>query len=171
MEQEQPQQIKTISTVVVILLALGAGYVLFAKYRPFLSQANLPTSESTNDQSATVMVKNTPMVNGTILAPRGFPPDIPLESSNLTESATTEFPGENVRQLSVSYQSSKTVAEKYAEYRNYMTASGYQITEGDTSSPIRTILGTKESANLSVIISRAEGRTLVQLSYLLKSVQ
>lgn len=171
MEQEQPQRIKTISTVVVILLALGAGYVLFTKYRPFLNQENLPTSVNSNDQSVTVMVKNTPTVNGVILAPRGFPPDIPLESNNLTESATTEFPRENARQLSVSYQSSKTIAEKYAEYRNYMTASGYQITEGDAGSPIRTILGTKESANLSVVINRAEGGTLVQLSYLLKSVQ
>lgn len=170
-QPEQPQQIRTISTIVIILLVLGAGYVLFAKYRPSLNQGNLPISGSVDDKLATVMVKNTPMVNGVIPAPRDFPPDIPLESGNLTESATTEFPGESAQQLSVSYQSSRTIAQKYAEYRNYMTASGYQITEGDINSPIRTILGAKESANLSVIISSAEGSTLVQLSYLLKSVQ
>ena len=168
---EQPQQIKTISAVVVILLVLGAGFLLFLKYRTFPNPENSPKSGSTNHEPGTVVVENTSMINGTLSLPAGFPQDIPLEKGNLIESATTYYPEQNVRQLSISYQSSRTTTEKYAEYKNYMTASGYEITEEDTNAPVRAIFGVKEDRNLSVAISSREGKTLVQLSYLLKSVQ
>src|SRR3989344_3423002 len=180
---EQPPQIKTISAFVIILLILGAGFLLFLKYRTSsLNQENLPaTNPSTSfdnaqdkslgasDQSAIVVVKNTPMVNGIISVPVGFPQGIPLESGSLIESSTTQYPGENVQQLSISYRSSKTIAQKYTEYKNYMERAGYQIRENTpTSSGTRAVFGTKEDANLSVVVSRAEGKTLIQLSYLLK---
>ncbi len=114
------------------------------------------------------MVKNTPMVNGIISVPVGFPQGIPLESGSLIESATTQYPGENVQQLSISYRSSKTIAQKYTEYKDYMNQAGYSLTEGNKSAPVRAIFGTKENTNLSVAISSSEGKTLVQLSYLLK---
>ena len=168
---EQPQQIKTISAVVIIFLVLAAGFLLFAKYRTSLNQENSPTSDSANDESATVVVENTSIVNGVTPAPRGFPQDIPLESGNLTESATTQYPRENARQLSVSYLSSKTIAQKYAEYKTYMSQAGYSLTEGNATASVRAIFGVKEDSNLSVAISSSKGKTLIQLSYLLKSVQ
>ena len=167
---EQPPQIKTISAIIIILLVLGAGFLLFLKYRTSsLNQENLPTSGGTNGEPAIVVVKNTPMVNGIISVPVGFPQGIPLESGSLIESATTQYPGENFQQLSISYRSSKTIAQKYTEYKNYMERAGYQIRENTpTSSGTRAVFGTKEDANLSVVVSRAEGKTLIQLSYLLK---
>ncbi|KKW02014.1 MAG: hypothetical protein UY36_C0013G0004 [Parcubacteria group bacterium GW2011_GWA1_49_11] len=165
---EQPSQTKTISALVVILLILGVGFLLLTKYRVSLNQENLPTSSNVGDEQVTVVVKNTPMVNGITSAPTGFPRDIPLESGNLTESATTQYPRENARQLSLSYLSLKTIAQKYAEYKNYMERTGYQITEGSTSSSLRTIWGAKQNVNLTVVVSGRENRTLVQLSYLLK---
>ena len=173
---EQPQQIKTISAVIIILLVLGAGFLLFLKYRIFPNPANLlttnpSTSLGASDKSGTVVVENTSLINGTLSLPAGFPQDIPLEKGNLIESATTYYPEQNVRQLSISYQSSKTVTQKYAEYKNYMAASGYKITEENTNAPVRAIFGVKEDRNLSVALSNREGKTLVQLSYLLKSAQ
>ncbi|KKT14881.1 MAG: hypothetical protein UW76_C0037G0002 [Parcubacteria group bacterium GW2011_GWF2_44_8b] len=166
---EQPPQIKTISAIIIILLVLGAGFLLFLKYRTSsLNQENSPTSGGTNGEPATVVVKNTPMVNGIISVPVGFPQGIPLESGSLIESATTQYPGENVQQLSISYRSSKTIAQKYTEYKDYMNQAGYSLTEGNKSAPVRAIFGTKENTNLSVAISSSEGKTLVQLSYLLK---
>ena len=166
---EQPPQIKTISAIIIILLVLGAGFLLFLRYRTSsLNQENLPTSGGTNGEPATVVVKNTPMVNGIISVPVGFPQGIPLESGSLIESATTQYPGENVQQLSISYRSSKTIAQKYTEYKDYMNQAGYSLTEGNKSAPVRAIFGTKENTNLSVAISSSEGKTLIQLSYLLK---
>ena len=168
---EQPPQIKTISAIIIILLVLGAGFLLFLKYRTSsLNQENSPTSGGTNGESAIVVVKNTPMVNGIISVPVGFPQGIPLESGSLIESSTTQYPGENVQQLSISYRSSKTIAQKYTEYKDYMNQAGYSLTEGNKSAPVRAIFGTKENTNLSVAISSSEGKTLIQLSYLLKSV-
>lgn len=167
---EQSPQIKTISTFVIILLILGVGFLLLTKYRVSLNQENPPTSGGVNDEPATVLVKNTPVVNGAISAPEGFPRDIPLEKGVILESATTYYPGENVQQLSVSYRSSKTIAQKYTEYKDYMNRTGYDLTEGGASAPVRAIFGTKENTNLSVAISSSEGKTLIQLSYLLKSV-
>ncbi|MDP3763951.1 MAG: hypothetical protein Q8Q92_04970 [bacterium] len=159
--EEQSQNIKTISAV-MILLILGVGFVLFGKYRN--------SNGNTNDKSAIVMVENTLMTGGVLLAPAGFPQEIPLEGGEILESATTQYPEQNTKQLSVSYQSSKTITQKYAEYRDYMTASGYQITKEGAGSPAKIIFGTKNNADLSVVVSSSEGGTLVQLSYLLKSI-
>lgn len=160
--EEQSQNIKIISAVIVVLLVLGAGFVLFGKYRD--------SNGNTNDKSAIVMVENTLMVNGVLPIPAGFPVGIPLEKSGITESATTRYPSENAQQLSVSYQSSKTIAEKYAEYKNYMSQAGYDVAEENANAPTRAIFGTKADANLSVVVSSSGGGTLVQLSYLVKSV-
>lgn len=168
---EQPQNIKTVPAVIIILLVLGVGYVLFAKYRTSDNQGNQPISGDTSDELTIVLVKNTPIVNGAIFAPREFPEDIPLEGGSLIESATTQYPRENARQLSVSYLSSKTIAQKYAEYKTYMNQAGYSLAEESVSSPIKSILGTKKDANLSVAISSAGEQSLVQLSYLLKPAQ
>lgn len=166
--ESQSQNIKTISVIVIILLVLGVGYVLFGKYH-VSNQEVLPlTSSGIDNKSDTVTVKNTPRVNGILPLPAGFPQDIPVESGGLIGSSITEYPAENAQQLSASYRSSKTISEKYSEYRNYMKRMGYQITENAVSSPTRAIFGTKKDTNLSVAISSSEGKTLVQLSYLLK---
>lgn len=165
---EQPPQVKTVSAIVIILLVLGAGFLLLTKYRVSLDQGNPSTSNDVDGEQAMVVVGNTPMINGVVPAPAGFPQDIPLESGNLVESATTQYPREDARQLSLSYLSSKTMTQKYAEYKNYMEQTGYQITEGSAGSSLKTIWGTKENANLTVVVSSKEGKTLVQLSYLLK---
>ena len=163
----QSQDKKIVSVVIVILLVLVAGYVLFGKYRAS-NQANLPVSGDTDDESAMVVVENTPMVNGTLSVPTNFPQEIPIERGEILESALTRYPEQNAQQLSVSYRSLRTVAQKYAEYKSYLNQAGYDITEGGANAPVRAIFGTKEAANLSVFISRADNRTLVQLSYLVK---
>jgi len=53
-------------------------------------------------------------------------------------------------------------------YNNSILASGYEITEGDASLPVRALFGTTADANLTVAISSMEDQTLVQISYLVK---
>ena len=144
----------------IVVAILAIGFLLSGKYPLF--------NGSRNNLSAVVTVENTPMVDGVLPVPPGFPPEIPLENGEILESATTWYPIEDVTQLSLSYRSSKTAAQKYAEYKNYMDQAGYSVTEGDFSSATKAVFGTQAKANLSVVISSADGATLVQLSYLLK---
>ncbi|MBI2065550.1 MAG: hypothetical protein HYT68_00555 [Candidatus Zambryskibacteria bacterium] len=165
-KQGQLQNTKTILLVVAVLLVLGLGYILLSgKYQSQIKRT--PTSVGA-DNSAIVTVKNTPMVNGALPVPDGFPPEIPLESSVIVDSATTHYPEINALQLSVSYESQRTIAEKYAEYLSYMQQAGYEITEGDANAPVRAIFGTEEKTNLTVVVSDSANSTLVQISYLLK---
>ena len=168
---EHSQKIKTSSAVVIIVLVLFLGYILLTKYHPVSNlKTNTQTDTNPSNQFMKVELERTPMVNNTLGAPAGFPQSIPLEQSNITESVTTNFPELKAKQLSLTYQSVKTVTQKYAEYKNYLTTSGYQITEGSSNSPVRAIFGTKTEANLSVAISSVKGQTIVQISYLLKSL-
>lgn len=162
----QAPNTKIILAVLAVIVLLALGYFLSLKYSS--EKGPTPPEDANKTTSMKVVVENTPAINGVTPAPAGLPKDIPLEKGSMLESATTEYPDQNAKQLSLSYQSLKTVAEKYAEYKDYMTKAGYTITEGSTSSPVRAIFGTKADANLSVVISSAEGKTLVQLAYLLK---
>ena len=166
--QPEPQNTKLILAIIVILLVLGIGYILFARYSVPREENEEVASDLSNDQGSMVVVENTPLVNGVLSVPAGFPQDIPLEKADIIESATTDYPDQNAKQLSVSYKSSKTIAQKYSEYKTYMTQAGYSLTEGGTNTPVRAIFGSKVGANLSVAISSSGGKTLVQISYLLK---
>ena len=146
-------------------MVFGVGYLLAGKYSGSNQKDLL---DSAPDQSQIVTVENTPTVDGALVVPAGFPPDIPLEEAEILESATTYYPNEKAKQLSVSYRSLKTITQKYAEYAAYMSEQGYKITESGPNSPVNTILGIKESANLSIVIKSLEGKTLVELSYLSK---
>ena len=165
---EQSQNIKIISAIVVVLAILGVGYILSEKYP--VSNGN--PNPNPNNMSKVVTVENTLMVGGILPLPTGFPQDIPLEEDEILESATTYYPNQNAKQLSVSYRSLKTITQKYVEYKAYMSQTGYKVAEDspNSSSSVRTILGTKADTNLSVAISSMKGGTLVEISYLFKSL-
>lgn len=161
---EQSQKTRTLTAVLLIVLVLGVGYILSSKYRASQGGESVPLAE----QPRKIEVENTAMVNGFLPAPAGLPSDIPIEGDRVLESVTTKYPEQNAEQLSLNYQSQKSVAEKYAEYKQYMELAGYDVSEGDASSPVRALFGEKEDANLTVVISNSEEGTLVQLAYLLK---
>jgi len=164
--QPETQNTKLISATIVILLVFGIGYILLTKYSGL--EKNNEEATTNPNQGPMVVVENTPGVDGSLPVPAGFPQDIPIEQVGISESATTNYPDQNAKQLSVSYKSSKTITQKYAEYKTYLTQAGYGLTEGGANTPVRAIFGTKDSANLSVAISSSGGKTLVQISYLLK---
>lgn len=158
---------KTFLVVLVIMALLALGYFLSQKF----SLDKGPTSPNGTNETTPmeVVVEHTQAVNGVLPAPKDFPAGIPIENLDIIESATTNYPSQNAKQLSVSYQSSKTVAQKYAEYKDYMTKAGYTLTEGGTGANLKAVFGSKENENLSVVVSSADGGSLVQVAYLLKS--
>ena len=166
--ESQPQNTKIISTAIVVLLVLGVGYILLAKFNVPRKDNGEISNDGNGDQGLVEMVENAPVVDGVISVPAGFPQDIPIEKAGIIESNTTNYPDQNAKQLSLSYKSSKTITQKYAEYKTYLVQAGYNLTEGGANTPVRAIFGTKADANLSVAISSSGGKTLVQLSYLLK---
>ncbi|MDO8424027.1 MAG: hypothetical protein Q7S54_00260 [bacterium] len=150
---------KTLLALALVLLIAAGGYWLYQKY-------GLPEG-LWGEKSMVVEVASTPATNGVIPMPAGFPQGIPFEGI-ITESATTRYPEQNATQLSVSFQTPKTIDEKYAEYKAYLSQAGYIVTEGEPNAPAKSLFGTKMDANLSVVVSSPDGITLVQLSYLLK---
>lgn len=166
--EQQPHNTKTILIVVVILLIIGLGYAL-SKGKGIKGGDPLD-SENVDNTPEVVVIEDTSAVDGVTPPPAGFPSDIPIETGVVLESSTTHYPELNARQLSLSYQSTKNVSEKYTEYKNYLNQAGYAVTEGSSSSPVRAIFGTKDNANLSIVISNPDGETIVQVAYLLKSL-
>lgn len=169
MESQQTQKIKTVTSIIVILLVIGVGYVLFTNYPFEINKLTTPDEE--NGGVPNIVIEKTPVANGELPAPSGLPKDIPIESSNILESITTKFPDQGMIQSSVSYLSSKTSIEKYSEYKAYLAKAGYEVKEGDSAYPVMALFGTKADANLSVVVSNSQGKTLVQLAYLFKSTQ
>ena len=157
--------------IIFVLLIIGGLYVLYVWMSGVDKTIPVDEPASSTNQSDIVTVKNTPLVRGSLTTPPGFPEDIPIEAGQILESATTNYPNSKIEQLSLSYHSSKTVNQKFDDYKKYMQLKGYQITDSSASSPTKALFGTTVDTNLSVAISNSEGKTLVQLSYLLKAVQ
>lgn len=164
-EQKGPDK-KTILAVLAVLVILTIAYLVATKYDAKKELEDAQRASETKPLD--VVVEHTQRVNGALPVPPNFPADIPVEKTDIIESATTEYPTLDAKQLSLNYMTSKTVAQKLAEYKDYMTKAGYTLTEGDPSSPVKALFGTKEDANLSVVISSQNGKTLVQVAYLLK---
>ncbi len=158
---------KTLIAVVVVLVILAAGYLLATKYDKRMGIKDGDKASETIPLE--VSVTHTERVNGVLPPPPGFPSDIPVEKTDIRESATTQYPTLDAKQLSLNYQTSKTVAQKLTEYRDYMKKAGYSVSESSASAPVKALFGTKDDANLTVVISNAgSGKTLVQVAYLLK---
>lgn len=166
---------RIISAIVIILLLAGAIYYLISSKGTLNPDAanqtesdDATTAPTAATQPMKVVVENSRSLAGKLSLPAEFPSSIPVETANITESATTRFPEQNAIQLSLSYKSSKSIIAKYEEYKAYMTEAGYSVTEGDARASVRSIFGTKADANFTVAISNSGSMTLVQISYLMK---
>lgn len=162
---EQPQNKKIVPIIIILVLIVSYSYFMVIRG----DKPDQPSKPSVTRAEAVVTVENTIMIHGVLSAPKEFPEDIPLEKEMILESATTNYPNKNTRQLSVAYKSSGTIMQKYLDYRNYMSQAGYNviIEEKDENSLARTVFGSKKNTNLSVVLSSLESGTLVELSYLI----
>ena len=168
MPPQQHQRMKILSAfLILIAAALVAGFLYFYK-NPLALQKKPESLPDTSNEPMEVVVEENRTESGALVVPPGLPQDIPLEKGDILESTTTKFLGPGAEQLSLTYTSSKSVAQKYAEYKTYMSHKGYEIMEGPANSQVRSVFGTSAAANLSVAISSTKDGTLVQISYLIK---
>src|SRR5258705_215550 len=91
--------------------------------------------------------------NGVSKLPVGFPPSIPMEAANITESYRTVYKEQGATQYSVSYTSLKGKDTLWDLYSKYLADAGYTVDKNASSKAMGQILGQKGSSSLSVIVS------------------
>ncbi len=113
-----------------------------------------------------VEVVNTPHEKNVLVAPLGFPKDIPFEKNNIVQSSRTNYPEGDAFQASLTFESAKTPEDHYAAYLTYMKGASYAVTEGKSATGVLSLSGKKTGANLNIVLSRSASSTVVQISYL-----
>jgi hypothetical protein len=161
--EEHHAPMKLVYAAVFLLIAISAGFLLY-QFRGGERATVIPTEERPQE----VVLEMTERDGGVLPPPREFPADIPIETARITESSTATIPGTNIKQLTVSYTSTQTLAAKERAYRTYMQEKGFEISESPAGSPVRGLFGRKENADISVVLSSSSGTTLVQIAYILK---
>jgi hypothetical protein len=137
------------------VIILGLAWWGWQKWRAH-RLANAPMS---------IEVAYTPEVAGVVKAPAGLPADLPLETTDVLESITTNFPAQNAVQSSFTYRSAASLEEKYSLYLSYLEKNGFEVTQTSTTS-IRILEGTKEKTKFSITLTPWNELTVVQIAYL-----
>lgn len=172
MEQEQASnntaamQIPVLAVLVLVIIGVISYLMWSGTMRlPFTQE---PRESEMTEEIPAVVEYTQKTAEGLTPAPAGFPQDIPVEQEQIFESLSITYPGLSVKQLSVSYLTSKEVSEKYAEYRNYLTSAGYWLSEGISDPEMKSVTGVKEDSQLLVVVSNQGSGVMVQLAYLIK---
>lgn len=154
--ETSPRVSPALVAIIIALLAL-------AVYLHFTGKGKV--SAPAEVTAAVVTVRSTPLVDGAMVLPENFPTEIPVET-DIIESSTTDYPDKNLKQLTVVYLSSVSVAEKQAEYIQYLNTANYEVVSGTSSEEI--IAGKKEGSEIFVIVTSESNKTQVRISYLIK---
>lgn len=159
---------KTIAIVIAVVVIILIGYLILKGGGTEPMVENTPQTVST-DTLENVIVQPANVAGATSEAeklPSGMPNGIPVETENIWESYSMTYPSRNLVQYSVSFYSSASLAEKFAEYDQYMTAAGYEFGRDGKSEANGILYGVKDGDDLSVYLTTQDGRTSVQLTYL-----
>ena len=153
---------KLISSVLVMLIA---GGVLVGAYQWNQHRIVQEKIDQTTKPLA-VEIVNTPHKNNSLVPPEGFPADIPVEKSKITESNLATYPEQGMVLRNLTFTSGKTKEQQRAVYVAYMQSAGYAVKEGENDLGVISLSGTKAGFNLNIVISQSSDSTLVQISHL-----
>lgn len=112
----------------------------------------------------TVIVENTPIVDGKLIVPPEFPTNFPVERESIIDSATSWYPLTESLQFFVRYESAEGLKEKYNEYKKYLKQSGFTVVEKENE-----ISAAKDNINVSLSLKSVENKILVEISYIIKN--
>lgn len=141
--------------IFVFLLAVSIFMVLNMQNRIVITKEN-------------VQVKNTDLKSVTNQAdklPGGFPNFIPVETAQVTESYSMNFPDRKLTQYTVNFTSAKTLEQKHKEYSDFMNANGFVLKPGSDTETTRTLYASKNNDDLLVVLSMVGKETTVQIAY------
>ncbi len=165
------QQTKTLLIIAGVIVIVLAGYVWYSnsKIETIVdwAQPNPPTATDLKPRSdVSVKQAETNDIGSSFKLPAGFPTTIPVEQKSITESYSAYYQANKATQYTVSYESLKSVSEKWDEYNTFMTQNGYTIPKETSIKSKGLISGTKDKDNLSVVIVTQNNKTVVHLTLL-----
>jgi hypothetical protein len=159
--------IKFLSFLVVIVIALGAGWYVVSQRQPDIDgpvTEEVVTDENTKEIDGVLVTQSSVADTGSKL-PAGFPRDIPVEQSNITESYRAVYTEHGVTQYTVSYTSNKSRDALWDLYNSYFKSVGYTVEQGSSKTQGQ-ISANKGSDTISVVLSARGGVSLAQISLL-----
>jgi hypothetical protein len=171
-----PKESRVIALSLLVLLIVVGGYL-------WLSSRSVPTTKSpivTAVPAPAVVshepAKNVQVVQGDTTAtssnalPDGFPTDIPVDTTHLTESYKAFYSTHNVTQYTVSFISTKSQATLWKQYDTALPAAGYVIDKSMSNQATGQIVAAKGNDTLNVLIFSQDNSLIVQINLLDKTM-
>ena len=168
MPQQQSSNKSVILLVVLFIILLIVTFFMSRWFSQHKTPSASPETSQSNITHENVKVIKTDLSSSSgqkSKIPIGFPSAIPVEEKTITESQSTAFPDRNMVQSTLSYTTTKTVSQKYAEYLAFMTKDGYTFAKDGKDEKNGFLQGTKGTAALSVSISSLSGKTTVKIAF------
>lgn len=103
-------------------------------------------------------------------APSGFPSEVPIEAgAKITQNYEADTT-DGRHQATRTFESSRTVAQNYQTYLNFLTQNGWEVTNKLQTDNLASVFGKKDDAELSATISKnsISGVVSVELSHIAK---
>ncbi len=152
--------------LLLLIVIIALAYLGYSKYPNLFKKTNLPAEKVKIEKIDFSKVENIGKL------PDGFPANIPVEKSNLIESAKITYAEQKSVLYSVSFNSSLQAEELYAQYKNFLSAKNGFVIDNQVKTTERiafqaTKNGTKDSLSVT-ITPQSSGAILVQISYVSK---
>ena len=162
-----PETAKGSNKSMLVLIILLAIIVL-----AFLLMQNVTKEDGSQTQvlktEENVEVKEVDLTTtfGENRLPSGFPSDIIVDTASIVQSYTANFPDRKISQHTLSYISEKPAKTVFTEYLDSLKKVGFQFAPNGIDEGNMALYGSREGNDLSVVISKSNGQTLVQITYL-----
>ena len=151
-----------------IVLVIGVLVLISALFL-FTRDGGLGSGNSFTSQRAFASAIDLSRVTGSDRLPEGFPRTLPVETQNLHESVTIEYPDKNIILHSVVYGSPRQLEDIRADFERYFAQGGYRDVKIDIGFERVTFQAYKGSDTVSVVLSSPKALgTNVQIGYVQK---
>lgn len=156
--------------IVFILLLVGAFYFLSMKKTPAPVQNTGTTGTEQNNTGLTqekVEIKKTSLMTGNEAnkLPKGYPMDLPVDTTNVTESYVAEYPNRNLTQYTLAFLTTKSVKEEVTMYVSAIEKAGYTFTSDGKNTAGGYLNAKKGKTTVSVNVGTTNGKTIVNITY------
>lgn len=153
------------NAIIITALIIVVAVVVYVLATRKSSNIPGPGENSANQQKIADKARVEKQPVATVLT--AFPPEFPAEAGMESSAAYKYIPAKSAEQQStLEYSSRKTFAENKKIFKDYLTSSGYAITNKVEESNLAFYYGTKNNNDLSVKIKQMDNVVAVSVSYL-----
>lgn len=143
--------------IIGISIAVVIGVVGFAVYKQGGKQDVMPVDE----KITTTTAQEPKRTDFGTSKPDDFPTDIPVEKGvKVEQSYSLNYVGQ--KQLTIVFQSTKTVKENYSLYTDFLNKQNWSISNKYESAKISSLYGTKDSSDINITISENASGTSIK---------